>query len=366
MVDKYWIGGKSGDEYNYDNDENWSPVSIRNTSVQWTASGSGTSEYYLEVSGGGNPATGDLSGLVEPDAVYEGGTALTGGTAGSLAASEWDWADNDTLGYSTIYVRTSGSVDPDTLALDNITFTDQPNANDNVFIGQSVTAAGAATSYNISSGLDQSNIELDDFIVLPEYTGTIGSATQPLAIDMADADTFKFAGRGTAYIDVGSWGGDPIIQQTKAATSGQSGLYLTGSAIDVLSIESGSVQLNGATVTTAQIRSRASLTVRYDSTTTTIENSGTTLFNGTATTINCYEGVVTITGSDATAVNVYGGTVYNDGTGTATVTLYGGTFDSDRDGRSKSVTLTLNGGIAEIGPNVTLTDTLNVKARIIG
>ena len=183
---------------------------------------------------------------------------------------------------------------------------------------------------------------------------------------MADADTFKFAGRGTAYIDVGSWGGDPIIQQTKAATSGQSGLYLTGSAIDVLSIESGSVQLNGATVTTAQIRSRASLTVRYDSTTTTIENSGTTLFNGTATTINCYVGVVTITGSDATAVNVYGGTVYNDGTGTATVTLYGGTFDSDRDGRSKSVTLTLNGGIAEIGPNVTLTDTLNVKARIIG
>ena len=32
---------------------------------------------------------------------------------GSLAVGEWDWGDNDTLGYSTIYVRIPGSVDPD-------------------------------------------------------------------------------------------------------------------------------------------------------------------------------------------------------------------------------------------------------------
>jgi len=76
---------------------------------QWTSSGSGTDEYYCEVNGGGDPA------LTEPATVYEDKVAMTAGTAGSLALNEWDWADNDTLGYSTIYVRVAGGVDPDTL-----------------------------------------------------------------------------------------------------------------------------------------------------------------------------------------------------------------------------------------------------------
>lgn len=365
MVEKYWVGGASGDKTNYDNDENWAAVSIRNTDVQWTASGSGTNEYYLQVSGGGNPATGYLSGLVEPDAVYEGGAAMTAGTAGSLTAGQWDWADNDTLGYSTIYVRlSSGAADPDSRALDYVTFTDQPNANDDVFIGPKVTS-GAATSYNIDTGLDQSGVELDNFVVLPTYTGQIGLETAPLQIDMADGDVFEYSGRGTSYISVGSAAITAYVKQTKSAANGTYGLYLTGSAIATLSIESGSVQVYNATVTTAQVRASAALGVRYDSTTTTIHNNGTTQFDGTATTINCHEGVVTITGTDATAVNVYGGTVYNDGTGTVTATLYGGVFNSKRDGRSKSVTLTQNGGISDIGSAVTLTGTFNSNVRIV-
>lgn len=84
---------------------------VDGSTYQWTASGSGTSEYYLEAAGGGDP------GLSEPISLYESGSLLTIGTAGSLSASEWDWADNDTLGYSTVYVRTSGSVDPDSLLI---------------------------------------------------------------------------------------------------------------------------------------------------------------------------------------------------------------------------------------------------------
>lgn len=77
---------------------------------RWQLSGSGTSEYYLQTAGGANPAIG------EPNRLYRFGREQTIGTVGSLAAGEWDWADNDALGYSTVYFRTSTSADPDTLS----------------------------------------------------------------------------------------------------------------------------------------------------------------------------------------------------------------------------------------------------------
>ena len=80
-----------------------------NTGYQWTASGSGTGEYYLEASGGGDPV------LVRPRAVYDGGVAATsGGTLGALSANTWGYGDNDSLGFSTIYFRETGDTDPDT------------------------------------------------------------------------------------------------------------------------------------------------------------------------------------------------------------------------------------------------------------
>ena len=82
-------------------------MSIRSASYQWTASGSGTSEYYLEASGGGNPS------ISTPVQAIESDSRLTEGTAGSLSAGEWDWTDNDALGFSTVYVRLSDSTDPD-------------------------------------------------------------------------------------------------------------------------------------------------------------------------------------------------------------------------------------------------------------
>lgn len=82
-------------------------LDLVSSSFQWTASSSGTNEYYLESDGGGDP------GVSEPKVVYEGGTAIPSGTAGSLSTGEWDWADNDSLGWNTVYVHASGGVDPD-------------------------------------------------------------------------------------------------------------------------------------------------------------------------------------------------------------------------------------------------------------
>lgn len=85
-------------------------MSIRSATYKWTLSGSGTAEYYLELAEGGDP------GLSEPSKVVESAIILTAGAIGALAAGEWAWDDNDTLGYDTVYVRLSGSGDPDAQA----------------------------------------------------------------------------------------------------------------------------------------------------------------------------------------------------------------------------------------------------------
>jgi hypothetical protein len=81
----------------------------------WTLSGTGTGNYYL-------PASNVKSFKGMPDDVYEDDSAMTlNESFGSgLAAGEWGWGDNDSLGYPTIYVRLSDDTDPDTkYAADN-------------------------------------------------------------------------------------------------------------------------------------------------------------------------------------------------------------------------------------------------------
>lgn len=75
---------------------------------KWTASGSGTDEYYLELLAGGDPSIS--SSIIS---VYEGDVIMTEATVGSLSAGEWDLGDNDSLGFTTLYVRLTGGEDPD-------------------------------------------------------------------------------------------------------------------------------------------------------------------------------------------------------------------------------------------------------------
>lgn len=84
---------------------------MNSSSYRWVASGSGTNEYYCEPPGANlNPE------LSEPEVVLLNGSRATEGTLGSLSAGEWGYGDNDSLGYSTLYVRTSGGTDPDSEA----------------------------------------------------------------------------------------------------------------------------------------------------------------------------------------------------------------------------------------------------------
>uniref|UniRef100_A0A6M3X8J7 Putative tail tubular protein n=1 Tax=viral metagenome TaxID=1070528 RepID=A0A6M3X8J7_9ZZZZ len=85
---------------------------LRSSTYKWTKSGNGTNEYHVELAAGGDPSI-----ATQPDFITMGKAKLVEGAVGSLSNHEWDYGDNDTLGYSTVYVR-DDSGDPDTTEVD--------------------------------------------------------------------------------------------------------------------------------------------------------------------------------------------------------------------------------------------------------
>ena len=84
---------------------------LRRALYKWTLSGSGTSEYYLELAAGGNPS------ILEPDFLTVSNAKWTAGTVGSLSDHTWGYGNNDGLGFNTVYLRDE-SGDPDVTELD--------------------------------------------------------------------------------------------------------------------------------------------------------------------------------------------------------------------------------------------------------
>lgn len=354
MVDKYTV--TTGVNLSFDSDATWAPINIRSAAFQWTASGSGTDEYYLQASGGGNPNT-VLSGLVEPANVQASGTALSAGTAGSLALSSWDWADNDTLGYSTVYVRLgSGLADPDAQVDGYVTFTDSPNANDNVYFRGSASISGG----------DFSNIELDDVIFEPGFSGTVGDALDPLKLDMGNANSLEVNASGTIYLGIGSAAVSPIIHRTGSASNGQAGLYLVDcSALNDLFIRGGTTKLINSSVDDAYVRSGATLIGDSDTTSTAdIHNDGgTVIWDGTGVDLFNSAGTSTVNGTDAWAtIEAAGGTVnYNSsGTVTAANAVNTGTIDFTQSSIGQTVTTPKIEGTGKIIRNPSNTTFTNV------
>lgn len=303
-LNKRWVGTTS----TYTTATNWAPISLRNSGYSWTASGSGTSEYYLRTSGNTDP------GISTPGAVYANSVALTSGTAGSLTAGQYAYADNDTLGYSTIYVRLSDSTDPDGKAQDYVQLYQVPVATDHVRIP---AGSGAIT------GVDQSSVAIGDFIVEEGYTGTIGSATAPLRID---PDKFEFAGTGTSYIDISAAAIDVEIKNAGTGQTGTAGLYLIGSAMDEVAIAKGTVGIamqHGNTATAATVR-----------------------VNGQAATVYLGKGCM------LTTLYVVQGTAYQRCASTTT-TIYGGKLFTEEAG-----------GINELNVNGNAYATLNSTGTV--
>jgi hypothetical protein len=290
-----WIG-TTGD---YELSTNWQKISARTAAWSWTASGSGTNEYYLRTAANGNPGF-----QAQPALVYLNGTSATEATVGSLAVGQWDYADNDALGYSTLYVRVTGGVDPDTLDADYVEFRQIPRATENVRI-----PAGSGT---ISSNLDQSAVAIEGFYVEEGYDGTIGSATGYLRID---PNVFEFDSLGQAYIDVHSANINCIVKNTGNGDEGEYGLNLRGSNIATIDARAGSLgiaPLPGETTTVSTLKVAGKSTVVKVGSGVTL-SAVSPMFDGT---VHLFATVTTVT--------KYGGNVYlHEACAVTTVNDYG-------------------------------------------
>jgi hypothetical protein len=92
---------------------------IETGTFKWTASASGTNEYYLELLAGGNPASALTSGTIRKayamfvdQATSKFGHAREQ-TIGSLDVYGFGFGDNDSLGYNTFYYRAGESDETD-------------------------------------------------------------------------------------------------------------------------------------------------------------------------------------------------------------------------------------------------------------
>src|SRR4029453_18083398 len=124
------------------------PIDLTNPLFSWTASGSGTNEYYVRTAANGNP--GFQASPPTSNGVFINGTAATKATLGSLAAGQWGYGDNDSLGYSTGFVRLSDGTDPDTKDPFYVKFYQMPQTTEHVVF------APDSSSIDSAVGLDQS------------------------------------------------------------------------------------------------------------------------------------------------------------------------------------------------------------------
>lgn len=234
---------------------NWQQDNLRGPMFIWTASGSGTNEYYVRTAASASP--GFVASPPTSGGVYVNGSAATKGTLGALAAGEWGYGDNDTLGYSTIYVRLSDGADPDSKVFGYVKFNQVPQTGENVIIPK---AAGAITSNVDYSGTTLGRVTVERSVL----NRALGSATSPLRL-LCTGFIFEAGGQTSAYIDLTTSAIAPEIRSTPSVAADYFGLYLAGSAVTIADLRAGSIGLGvlpGLPFTcTGSVRTRGS-TVR--------------------------------------------------------------------------------------------------------
>lgn len=87
---------------------------IRADTYKWTVSAKTENEWHLELLAGGDPGVSIPAEIWEYSDIQP--VKMKTGSPGSLSAGSWAYGDNDTLGYSTVYVRLVTSGDPNSHA----------------------------------------------------------------------------------------------------------------------------------------------------------------------------------------------------------------------------------------------------------
>lgn len=162
--------------------------SVRNATYRWTASAGGTNEYYLELAAGGNPNLGG-----DPEHLIVNNAVATVGTIGALAAGQWAYGNNDTLGFNTVYLRLSDGSDPDSKSTDYVLAGGNPLADasglnepsGNNYTRKAITFGAAASRRVTQSGT----------VTYNQMTGSLGWATHWFVSDASSAGNMLAYGK---------------------------------------------------------------------------------------------------------------------------------------------------------------------------
>lgn len=202
-----------------------------------------------------------------------------------------------------------------------------------------------AGSLAITAGLNQSAVTLDSLIVENGFDQNIGSATADLQIGTSG---FEFSALGgTQYIDLGSSNIDALIKNAPEPESGFFGLYLIGSSLNTVSVDSGKVAVAGlggqtATVDDARVIGNGILKIGSGVTLgdSYITGEGTILQYCAGTNVDVLAGLFRSYGEGAIAtINAYGGELIPNSSGTVTdINHYGGAVDLTKSGIARTVT----------------------------
>jgi hypothetical protein len=312
---------------------NWQQDNIRTAAWDWVASGSGTNEFYLQTAA--NTSPGFVASPPTSGGVYINGSAATKGTVGSLAAGQWGYDDNDTLGYDTIYVRLADGTNPNTKAAGYVKFSQVPQTGESVVVPE---GSGAITSNTDYSGTTLGTVTIEK----SNDNRAHGSATNPIRL-VCTGFIFEGGGQTSAYYDLTSSAIAPVIRSTASVDADEFGLYLAADAATLIDIQGGSVGLGvlpgQPLVCTTGVRVRGSsarVGIGSASTVPLLENlQGSTDAENSIANIEVDGGIVRTKRACAVsgAVTVTGGTWYEQSTGTkTTVAQTGGTIDCTQAG----------------------------------
>lgn len=164
---------------------------------KWTASGSGTDEYYLDLFAGGDPS------ISAPLVVVENNTIISEGTAGSLAVSEYDYADNDTLGYSTIYMRLSDGTDPDSKASGYVVYSESDVLLEGDIGRQIINGSSAETGRASIISITNGAVAVTD--IVEDFTDTNIIAAGDSKLDLSPVVDLEFdASQGGSIVNIRS------------------------------------------------------------------------------------------------------------------------------------------------------------------
>ena len=249
----------------------------------------------------------------------------------------------------------TGATDGDWSVAGNWSPSGVPASSDDVILS-------AAYTVSITAGLNQSAVTLNSLTVEEGFSGAIGSKSADLQIA---TDALTFEGSGVAYIDLGSNAVDPVINGTATYSTGESGLYLTGTGIGTITCAGGGVSIGraGTTSTVTEVRGiSGDVHIGIGGTVTSSFNFGANIiFDSTHTTLNLDAGRTTLRQSaTVTTAHLDGGVLTGDSACTiTTVNLNaGGELDASA-GSDKTIT-TLNiatGSVLQYYPsNMTITN----------